>query len=67
MNRVADASLWNIEASVNATPLSVVAPVFVEDLVRLAAANEGEFDGWGTSTWFAAQQIVGRERRGRVS
>src|SRR3989442_14136775 len=46
---VADASLWNVETCVHATPLSVVAPVFVEDIVRLAAANDGEFDGWGTS------------------
>ena|SRR5258708_6208980 len=46
---VADTSLWNVETSVHATPLSVVAHVFVEDLVRLAAANDGEFDGWGTS------------------
>src|SRR5437879_5123832 len=50
INRAAaDTSLWNVETSVHATPLSVVAPVFVEDLVQLAATNGGEFDGWGTS------------------
>jgi regulator of RNase E activity RraB len=44
-----DASLWNVEANVHAAPRSVVAPSFVEDLSRLAASYNGEFDGWGTS------------------
>jgi regulator of RNase E activity RraB len=46
---VADASLWNVETNAHAAPLVVAAPAFVEDLVRLAAANDAEFDGWGTS------------------
>jgi regulator of RNase E activity RraB len=50
MNRaVADPSLWNVETRVQASPVSVAAPAFIEDLARLADANDGEFDGWGTS------------------
>ncbi|MDQ2920440.1 MAG: ribonuclease E inhibitor RraB [Acidobacteriota bacterium] len=46
---VSDPSLWNVEAQVEGSPLSVTAPLFVERIVRVAAENEGEFDGWGTS------------------
>jgi len=42
-------ALWNVEAQVEASPLSVTAPLFVERMVRVAAENEAEFDGWGTS------------------
>ena len=44
-----DPSLWNVESQLNASPLEVTAPFFVERLVRLAADNQAEFDGWGTS------------------
>ena len=44
-----DPALWNVEAVVEASPLTVMAPLFIEKLVRLAADNDGEFDGWGTS------------------
>jgi regulator of RNase E activity RraB len=46
---VADATVWNVETRVQASPISVAAPAFVEDLAKLADANDGEFDGWGTS------------------
>jgi hypothetical protein len=46
---VSDPALWNVEAQVEASPLRIVEPYFVEKLVRLAAENGGEFDGWGTS------------------
>lgn len=42
-------SLWSVEAQVEASPLSITAPFFVERMVRVAAENDGEFDGWGTS------------------
>ena len=49
MNRsVGEPSLWNVEAGIEASPVSVTTPVFV-DLVRLASEHDGEFDGWGTS------------------
>jgi hypothetical protein len=44
-----DSSLWNIEGKVNTSPLAVTTPFFVEKLVRLAADNHAEFDGWGIS------------------
>ena len=44
-----DPSLWNVETTIEASPLSVAAPAFVEKLVRLASEHNGEFDGWGTS------------------
>jgi regulator of RNase E activity RraB len=46
---VADLSLWNVETSIHASPASVAALAFVEDLARLADTHDGEFDGWGTS------------------
>jgi hypothetical protein len=46
---VADPTGWNVETSVRASPASVAVPAFVEDLAKLADANDGEFDGWGTS------------------
>jgi hypothetical protein len=46
---VADPSLWNVELCIQASPASVAAPVFVEDLARLADTHDGEFDCWGTS------------------
>ena len=46
---VADLSLWNVETHVQASPFSVASPAFVVDLVQLACAHGGEFDGWGTS------------------
>ena len=45
---VGDHSLWNVEACVQVSPASVAAPVFVEDLARLADTHDAEFDGWGT-------------------
>jgi regulator of RNase E activity RraB len=45
----ADPSLWNVETRVQASPVSVTAAAFVEDLARLADNHDGEFDGWGTS------------------
>lgn len=44
-----DSSLWNVESQVNASPFAVTSPFFVERMVRLAAENQAEFDGWGTS------------------
>jgi hypothetical protein len=44
-----DPLLWNVETNIEASPLSVAAPFFVEKLVRLASEHNGEFDGWGTS------------------
>ena len=44
-----DASLWNVETCVHASPASVAAPEFVEGLATLADTHDGEFDGWGTS------------------
>jgi regulator of RNase E activity RraB len=44
-----DSDVWSVETQFEASPLSVSAPFFVERMVRLAAENEGEFDGWGTS------------------
>jgi hypothetical protein len=44
-----DSSLWSVEGKVNSSPLAVTTPFFVERLVRLAAENQAEFDGWGTS------------------
>ncbi|MFZ0061336.1 MAG: ribonuclease E inhibitor RraB [Pyrinomonadaceae bacterium] len=44
-----DSAVWSVETQFEASPLSVSAPFFVEGMVRLAAENEGEFDGWGTS------------------
>lgn len=46
---VDEPSLWKVETKVEASPLSVAAPFFVETLVRLASECNGEFDGWGTS------------------
>ena len=44
-----DPSLWNVESQLKTSPLEVTTPLFVERLVRLAADNRAEFDGWGTS------------------
>jgi hypothetical protein len=44
-----DSAIWSVETQFVASPLAVSAPFFVERMVRLAAENEGEFDGWGTS------------------
>jgi hypothetical protein len=44
-----DSAVWSVETQFEASPLSVSAPFFVERMVRLAAENKGEFDGWGTS------------------
>lgn len=44
-----DPSVWNVETTIEASPLSVAAPFFVEKLVRLASEHNSEFDGWGTS------------------
>jgi hypothetical protein len=44
-----DSTVWSVETRFEASPTSVSAPLFVERMVRLAAENEGEFDGWGTS------------------
>jgi hypothetical protein len=44
-----DSSLWNVESQVSTSPLEVTTPFFIERLVRLAAENQAEFDGWGTS------------------
>jgi regulator of RNase E activity RraB len=46
---VDDPSLWNVEANIDASPLSVVALSFVEALVKLACEHDSAFDGWGTS------------------
>jgi regulator of RNase E activity RraB len=46
---VDDPLLWNVEVNIEASPLSVVAPSFVETLVRLASEHDAVFDGWGTS------------------
>jgi regulator of RNase E activity RraB len=40
---------WNVESQVEASPLAVTDPFFVERLVRLALDHEAEFDGWGTA------------------
>jgi hypothetical protein len=45
----ADPALWNVEARIQASPVSVAASAFVEELARLADTYDGEFDGWGTS------------------
>ena len=45
----ADASVWNVEGQILASVDYVVAELFVERLVTLAAAHEADFDGWGTS------------------
>lgn len=42
-------ALWNVEAQVEASPVTIATPLFVERLIRLAADYDGEFDGWGTS------------------
>jgi len=44
-----DPAVWSVETQFEASPLSVSTLFFVERMVRLAAENEGEFDGWGTS------------------
>jgi hypothetical protein len=44
-----DSSLWNVETNIDASPLSVGAPSFVETLVQLAYEHHAAFDGWGTS------------------
>ena len=46
---VDEPSLWNVETTIEANPLSVASHSFVETLVRLASQHDGEFDGWGTS------------------
>jgi len=43
-----DPSLWNVEASIEASPLSVATPSFVETVVQLAYEHHATFDGWGT-------------------
>ena len=45
----ADPSLWNVETCIQASPVSVTATAFVEDLAQLADTYGAEFDGWGTS------------------
>ena len=47
--RVDGSDLWNVETQVEASPLAVTTPFFVERLVRLAADHDAEFDGWGTA------------------
>jgi hypothetical protein len=47
--RVGNSELWNVESQVEASPLGVTAPFFVERLVRLAQDHGAEFDGWGTA------------------
>jgi len=40
---------WSVESQIERSPLEVTDKFFVESLVRLAAAHQAEFDGWGTS------------------
>ena len=46
---LSDSALWNVETQVESNPLAITSSAYVEKLVRLAAENRGEFDGWGTS------------------
>jgi Regulator of ribonuclease activity B len=39
---------WSVESQIERSPLEVTDKFFVESLVRLAAAHQAEFDGWGT-------------------
>jgi regulator of RNase E activity RraB len=44
-----DPSLWNVEAGIKQSIHLTLRPEFTDDLVRLAGANDGIYDGWGTS------------------
>ena len=39
---------WTVQASVRSTVAAFTAPARVEELVRIAAHFDAEFDGWGT-------------------
>ena len=43
------AKYWNIEASIERTPAEAASTKTTEELVRLAAALDAEYDGWGLS------------------
>lgn len=44
-----DEERWNVEAGATIAPQKVLSDEFTEDLVRLAAAHDSAYDGWGTS------------------
>lgn len=44
-----DPSLWNVEASIRQSIDLTLRREFTDDLVRIAAAHSGRYDGWGTS------------------
>jgi len=44
-----DEERWNVEAGANIAPQKVLSDEFTEELVRLAAAHDSAYDGWGTA------------------
>jgi len=44
-----DEECWNVEAGAKIAPQNVLSDEFTEDLVRLAAAHDSAYDGWGTA------------------
>ena len=44
-----DVEQWNVEAGAKVAPQKVLSDEFTEDLVRLAAAHNSAYDGWGTA------------------
>lgn len=44
-----DSSLWNVEAGITQSIELTLRREFTDELVRLAAAHSGEYDGWGTA------------------
>lgn len=44
-----DPSLWNIEVSIRQSIDLTLRREFTDELVRIAAAHSGRYDGWGTS------------------
>ena len=44
-----DPSLWNVEAGITQSIELTLRREFKDELVRLAAAYSGEYDGWGTA------------------
>jgi regulator of RNase E activity RraB len=49
VNAEDNSELWNVEAGRDETPEEAASQNSVEDLVRLGARFEAEYDGWGTS------------------
>jgi len=41
--------LWNVEAGIEQTPAVAATTKLSEQLTRLAAKFDSEYDGWGTS------------------